>query len=90
MDNLPISFRKTDIVLVNSWNRHSEAHAKARPKGRGPIQDYLVEDHADHVLHTSATQEAAITWAKKAGYSPHIARVRTLNDKNKPDHWRAV
>jgi hypothetical protein len=75
MDNLPISFRKTDIVLVSSSNRHSEAHAKAHPKGRGPIQDYLVEDHADHVLHTSATQEAAITWAKKGRiFSSHSTR----------------
>jgi hypothetical protein len=65
-------------------------YIEARPKGRGPIQDYVVEDHADRVLHTCATQEAAIAWAKKAGHSPHVARVRTLNDKRKADHWRAV
>jgi hypothetical protein len=65
-------------------------YVEARPKGGGPINDYVVEDHADHVLHFSGTQEAAIDWAKKAGYSPHVARVRHLNDKKKPDHWRAV
>jgi hypothetical protein len=28
---------------------------EARSKGGGPIKDYVVEDHADHVLHTSGT-----------------------------------
>jgi len=66
---------------------------EARPKGRpeaSPIQDYVVEDHADHVLATFKTQHEAIEWAKKNGHAPHVARVRHLNDKKKPDHWRAV
>jgi hypothetical protein len=66
---------------------------EARPKGRHEgdhIDDYVVEDHADHVLHTTSTQADAIVWAKKNGHSPHVARVRHLNDKQKPDHWRAV
>jgi hypothetical protein len=29
-------------------------------------------------------------WAKKNGHKPHVARVRHLNDKSKPDHWRAA
>jgi hypothetical protein len=66
-----------------------EARPKGRPKG-SPIDDYVVEDHADHVLHTARPQEAAINWAKKEGHSPHVARVRHLNDKKKPDHWRAA
>lgn len=37
-----------------------------------------------------STQEAAIAEAKKAGHHPLVARVRTLNDKQKPDHWRAA
>jgi hypothetical protein len=49
-----------------------------------------VETHADHVLGTFKTQNEAIDWAKKNGHSPHVARVRHLNDKKKPDHWRAV
>jgi SRSO17 transposase len=35
-------------------------------------------------------QAEAITWAKSEGHSPHVARVRHLNDKKIPDHWRPV
>jgi hypothetical protein len=66
---------------------------EARPKRKAegsPITDYVVEDHADHVLATYKTQKEAIDWAKKNGHTPHVARVRHLNDKKKPDHWRAV
>ncbi len=68
-------------------------YVEARPKGREQgtsIDDYVVEDHADHVLHAARTQQEAIDWAKKQGHTPHVARVRHLNDKKKPDHWRAV
>ena len=68
-------------------------YVEARPKGRADgtrIDDYAVEDHADHILHTSPTQREAIDWAKRNGHTPHVARVRHLNDKKKPDHWRAV
>ncbi len=71
----------------------ANVYVEARPKGRqegSPIEDYVVEDHADHVLHTSRTQEEAISWAKKEGHSPLVARVRHLNDKKKPDQWHAV
>ena len=54
-----------------------------------PIDDYVVEDHADHVLATFKTQREAIEWAKKNGHTAHVARVRHLNDKKKADHWRA-
>ena len=66
---------------------------EASPKGRtegSPITDYVVEDHADHVLGTFKTQREAIDWAKRNGHAPHVARVRHLNNKTKPDHWRAV
>lgn len=66
-----------------------EARPKGRPHGER-IDDYVVEDHADHVLHTSRTQEEAVAWAHRNGYHPHVARVRHLNDEKKPDHWRAV
>jgi hypothetical protein len=68
-------------------------YVEARPKGApegSRIDDYVVEDHADHVLKTTSTQAEAIKWAKDNGHSPHVARVRHLNDKKKPDHWRAV
>jgi len=70
-------------------NVYVEARPKGRPEG-SPINDYVVEDHTDHVLHTSQTQRESIDWAKREGHSPLVARVRHLNDKKKPDHWRAA
>jgi hypothetical protein len=66
-----------------------EPRPKGRPEGT-PIEDYVVEDHANHVLHTADTQQQAIDWAKRNGHRPHVARVRHLNDKRVPDHWREV
>ena len=63
---------------------------EARPKGGGLVESYVVEDHSDHVLHSAKTQEDAIEWARKEGHHPLVARVRTLNDKNEPDHWRSA
>ena len=68
-------------------------YVEARPKGRlegSPIEDFVVEDHADHALGTFKTQKEAIDWAKKNGHSPLVARVRHLNDKKIPDHSRAA
>ena len=70
-------------------NVYIEPRPKGRPEG-DPIDDYVVEDHADHVLATFKTQREAVEWAKKNGHAPHVARVRHLNDKKKPDHWRAA
>jgi hypothetical protein len=50
----------------------------------------VVETQGDEVLGTFSNQKAAIDWAKAKGHSPHVARVRHLNDKKRPDHWRAV
>ena len=68
-------------------NVYVEARPKGRPEG-DPIDDYVVEDHADKVLAPFRTQHEAIDWAKKNGHVPLVARVRHLNDKKKPDHWR--
>jgi hypothetical protein len=60
-------------------------YIEARPKGRHEgeaIEDYVVEDHADHVLKTFKTQHGAIEWAKKEGHHPLVARVRHINNKN--------
>jgi hypothetical protein len=69
-------------------------YVEARPKGRpenSPIEDYVVEDHADHVLATFKDQgEEGIAWARKEGHKPLVARVRHLSDKKNPDHWRAA
>jgi hypothetical protein len=70
-------------------NVYVEARPKGRPEGSA-ITDYVVEDHADHVLGTFRTQQGAFTWAKQNGHAPLVARVRHLNDKKKPDHWRAA
>ena len=71
----------------------ANVYIEARPKGRQEgetIEDYVVEDHADHVLHTAKTQAEAIAWARKGAYTPLVARVREINNKKKPDHWRAA
>jgi hypothetical protein len=66
-----------------------EARPKGRPEG-SPIEDYVVEEKGDRVLKTFKTQQEAITWAKEERHAAHVARVRRLNDKEKPDQWRAV
>jgi hypothetical protein len=71
----------------------AKVYIEPRPKGHregARIDDYVVEDHADHALGTFKTQHEAIEWAKSNGHTPHVARVRHLNDKKKADHWRAV
>jgi hypothetical protein len=69
----------------------ANVYVEARPKGRidgSPIADYVVEDHADHVLATFTNHHDAADWAKSKGHAPLIARVRELNNKKKPDQWR--
>lgn len=68
-------------------NVYVEARPKGRPEG-SPIHGYVVEDHADHVLGEFNTQKEAIDWAKAQGHRPLVARVRHLNNKKNPDHWR--
>ncbi len=70
-------------------NVYVEARPKGRPEG-SPIEDYVVEDHADHVLGSFKTQTEAIYWAKENGHAPLVARVRNLSDKKTPDHWRSA
>src|SRR5579871_1729032 len=71
----------------------TNAFVEPRPKGKpdgSAISDFVVEDRADHVLATFKTQEEAIHWARTHGFMTHVARVRHLNDKKKPDQWRRV
>ena len=70
-------------------NVYVEARPKGRPEG-SPIDDYVVETAGDHVLGTFKTQKEAIDWAKANGHHPLVARVRHLNDKKIPDHWRSA
>jgi hypothetical protein len=90
---------KASILDADAQVRHREkatmanVYVEARPKGRPEgtrIDDYVVEDHADHELHTSSTQREAIDWAKRNGHRPLVARARHLNDKKNPDHWRSA
>lgn len=88
-----ICLRDVQPPLTAARNNMANVYVEARPKGRpegAPISDYVVEDHADHVLGTFSTQREAIDWAKKSGHAPLVARVRQLNDKKKPDHWRSA
>jgi hypothetical protein len=74
-------------------NSMANVYIEARPKGRpepSPIEDYVVEDHADSVLQTFKAQREAVDWARRQGHHPLVARVRHLNDKKVPDHWRSA
>jgi hypothetical protein len=79
--------------LIERKEAMPNVYVEARPKGRidgSPITDYVVEDHADHVLATFNNQHDAAQWAKSQGHAPLIARVRELSDKKKRDHWRSA
>jgi hypothetical protein len=71
----------------------ANVYVEARPKGLlegSDIKGFVVEDHADNVLATFKTQKEAVDWARKNGHSPLVARVRHLNDKAIPEHWRSA
>ena len=66
---------------------------KVAPRG-SHIDDYVVEDHADHVLAIFKTQDEAIKWAKdnghKPGYAAGLAREEiTSMGTTKEDYPRA-
>src|SRR5579872_4750807 len=87
LSNVPRRFGvKGDADMTNAF---VEPRPKGKPDGSA-ISDFVVEDRADHVLATFKTQEEAIHWARTHGFMTHVARVRHLNDKKKPDQWRRV
>ncbi len=56
-----------------------------------PKDGHYVVEHADGKSQGPfATQQEAIDAAKAGGHHPVVARVRTLNDKQKPDQWRSA
>ena len=65
-------------------------YIEPRPRGAGTIEKYVVEDHHDQIMQTAETQAEAIEWARKDGHHPLVARVRHLNDKKVPGHWRSA
>ena len=66
-----------------------EARPKGRPEG-SPINAYGVETADGELVFSARTQQEAVDWAKRNGGPAHVSRVRHLNDKRVPDHWRAV
>src|SRR5690242_3725844 len=83
---------RCDGEFVGGW-RMPNVYVEPRPKGRpegSHIEDFVVEDHADHILASFKTQREAIDWARGQGHAPLVARVRHLNDKKRPDHWRSA
>jgi hypothetical protein len=88
--SIPI-WRANFAIRTSGEKTVANVYVEARPKGRpegSAIQDYVVEDHANIELGTFRTQKEAIDWAKAKGHAPLVARVRHLNDKKNPDHWR--
>jgi hypothetical protein len=67
-----------------------KVYVEPRPMGGDAVDHYVVEDHAGHELAKFKTQKEAVDWAKKEGHTPMVARVRRLNDKKVPDHWREL
>ena len=69
----------------------ANVYIETRPKGRheeGPIEDYVVEDHSNHVLATFKTQREAIDWAIKmvtrpgsSGSTSHLIRPCRLDGR---------
>jgi len=73
---------------VNMANVFVEACPKGYREGT-PITNFVVEDDAGSALGAFKTQREAIDWATSQGHSPLVARVRDVNDKKSPDHWRS-
>ena len=71
------------IVYILPWPKKREHGLR--------IEHYVAETADDNqILGTFPTQAAAIEWAATNGHTAHVARVRYLNDKQNPDHWRQV
>jgi hypothetical protein len=65
---------------------------EARPKGGNKdsqVQDYVVEDHADNVMQHFQPKMMRSSGRLKTATN-RTWHVRRLNDKIKPDCWRAV
>ena len=81
--------RDLDLDLKIVTKVYIEAAPKGSREGTA-IENYVVEERGGRVLRTFTTQAEAITWAKNEGYSPHVARIRHLNDKKIADYWRTI
>ena len=71
----------------------ANVYVEACPKGYRegtPITNFVVEDDGGNALGAFKTQREAIDWARSKGHLPLVARVRDVNDKKSPDHWRSA
>jgi hypothetical protein len=70
----------------------SPAFIEHRPRSTDPqekTRHYVVIVNGKEVGGEFETQKAAKDHACNAGYDPvHVARVRHLQDRDQPDHWR--
>lgn len=69
----------------------THAYVEARPLSKNPgdpITGYVVIAN-NAIVHQNATQKGAADWSLRNGYSTHVARVRHLQDRAQPAHWRA-
>jgi len=67
-------------------------YIEASPKGRQEgtaINGYVVEDTQTIFLRHSKPRKKR-SLGRRGTDIRHVARVRHLNDKKRPDHWRAV
>ena len=56
---------------------------------QAPTSHYVIVANGKETGETFPTQTEAKNAACKRGYRPvHVARVRHLQDRNVPDHWR--
>lgn len=67
------------------------AYIEHRPRSTDPKAETkhfaIVVDGKD--VRECKTQREAEEWADGKGYRPiHVARVRHLQERDKPDHWR--
>jgi hypothetical protein len=70
-------------------NVYVEARPKGRPEGSA-IEDYVVEDHADHVLATVQNTAGGNRLVQKERTRP-AGRARAAPERQKETgHWRAA
>ena len=68
-----------NVYIEAAQRRSREVHRRLCGRGsRGPC------------ARNVKTQKEAIDWAEKNDHAPLVARVRHLNEKKIPDHWRAA
>jgi hypothetical protein len=62
-----------------------------REPSNGLLISWMSEESDPRLYHAHvARNREPIDWARKNGHAPHVARVRHLNDKKNPDHWRVA